>query len=58
MRSSQDNLRSLFDSRADVTFGLSNNPIVNLHGIGGFTIARLIRDLGIVFSLSALLFWR
>lgn len=47
MRRSQDDFRSLFDLRADVTFA-----IVHLHGIGGFTIARLIRDLGIVFSLT------
>ena len=41
-----------FDSRADDTFGLSDDAIVHLHGVGGLTVARLRRDLGMVSSLS------
>ena len=52
IRRLRDDLRSHFDSRADDTFGLSDDAIVHLHGIGGLTVARLRRDLGIVSSLS------
>ena len=45
-------LRSHFDSRSDDTFGLSDDAIVHLHGVGGLTVARLRSDLGIVSSLS------
>ena len=48
----RDDLRSHFDSRADDTFGLSDDAIAHLHGVGGLTVARLRRDLGIVSSLS------
>ena len=48
----QDDLRSHFDLRADDTFGLSDGAIAHLHGVGGLTVARLRRDLGIVSSLS------
>ena len=47
-----DDLGSHFDSWADDTFGLSDDAIAHLHGIGGLTVARLRRDLGIVSSLS------
>ena len=48
----RDDLRSHFDSRADDTFGLSDDTNVHLHRVGGFTVERLRRDLGIVSSLS------
>ena len=48
----RDDLRSHFDSRADETFGLSHDANVHLHGVGGLTVKRLRRDLGIVSSLS------
>ena len=41
-----------FDSRADDTFGLSDDANVHLHGVGGLTVERLRRDLDIVSSLS------
>ena len=47
-----DDLRSHFNSRADGTFGLSDDAIVHLHGIGGLTVASLRQDLGVVSSLS------
>ena len=52
IRRLRDDLRSHFDSRADDTFGLSDDAIVHLHGVGGLTVARLRRDLGMVSSLS------
>ena len=52
IRRLRDDLRSHFDSRADDMFGLSNDAIVHLHGVGGLTVARLRLDLGIVSSLS------
>ena len=52
IRRLRDDLRLHFDSRADDTFGLSDDAIVHLHGVGGLTVARLRRDLGIVSSLS------
>ena len=52
IRRLRDDLRSHFDSRVDDTFGLSDDAIVHLHGVGGLTVARLRRDLGIVSSLS------
>ena len=52
IRRLRDDLHSHFDSRADDTFGLSDDAIVHLHSIGGLTVARLRRDLGIVSSLS------
>ena len=52
IRRLRDDLRSHFDSRADVLFGLSNDAIVHLHGVGGLNVARLRNDLGIVSSLS------
>ena len=52
IRRLRDDLRSRFDSRADGTFGLSDDAIVRLHGVGGLTVARLRCDLGIVSSLS------
>ena len=55
IRRLRDDLRSHFDSRADDTFGLSDDAIVHLHGVGGLTVARLRRDLGIVSSLSLIL---
>ena len=39
------------DSRADDKFGLSDDAIVHLHGVGGLTVAKLRRDLEIVSSL-------
>ena len=45
-------LQARFDSRADETFDLSNDAIVQLHGVGGLTVARLRRDLRVVSSLS------
>ena len=45
-------LYSHFNSRADEMLGLSNNAIVYLYGVGGFTVAQLFRSLGIVSSLS------
>ena len=52
IRRLRDDLRLHFDSRADDTFGLSDDAIVHLHGVGGLTVARLRRDLGMVSSLS------
>ena len=52
IRRLRDDLRSHFDSRAEVTFGLSEDAIVHLHGVGALTVARLRRDLAIVSSLS------
>ena len=52
IRRLRDDLRSHFDSRADDTFGLSDDAIVHLHGVGGLTVARLRRDLGMVSSLA------
>ena len=52
IRRLRDDLRSHFDSRADDTFGLSDDAIVHLHGVGGLTVAKLRRNLGIVSSLS------
>ena len=52
IRRLRGDLRSHFDSRADDTFGLSDDAIVHLHGVGGLTVARLRRDLGMVSSLS------
>ena len=37
---------------ADDTFGLSDDTTVHLHGVGGLTVAKLRRGLGIVSSLS------
>ena len=51
IRRLRDDLRSHFDSRADDTFGLSDDAIAHLHGVGGLTVAKLRRDLGIVSSL-------
>ena len=48
----RDDLRLHFNSRADGTFGLSDDAIVHSHGVGGLTVAKLRRDLGIVSSLS------
>ena len=48
----RDDLRSHFDSQADDAFGLSDDAIVHLHGVGGLTMAKLRRDLSIVSSLS------
>ena len=52
IRRLRDDLRSHFDSRADDTFGLQDDAIVHFHGVGGLTVAKLRRDLGIVSSLS------
>ncbi|CAH3135465.1 unnamed protein product, partial [Porites lobata] len=52
IRRLRDDLRLHFDSRADDTLGLSDDAIVHLHGVGGLTVARLLRDLGMVSSLS------
>jgi len=52
IRRLRDDLRSRFDSRAVDTFGLSHDANVHLHGVGGLTVERLRRDLGIVSSLS------
>ena len=52
IRRLRDDLRLHFDSRADDTFGLSDDAIVHLHGVGGLTVARLRRDLGMVSPLS------
>ena len=52
IRRLRDDLRLHFDSRADDTFGLSDDANVHLHGVGGLTVARLHHDLGIVSSLS------
>ena len=57
IRRLRDDLRSHFDSRADDTFGLSNDAIVHLHGVSGLTVAKLRRDLRMVSSLSPTLFW-
>ena len=43
---------SHFDLWADDTFGLSDDAIVHLHGVGGLTVVRLCRMLGIASSLS------
>ena len=51
IRRLRDGLRLHFDSRADDTFGLSDDATVHLHGVGGLTVAKLRRDLGIVSSL-------
>ena len=48
----RDDLCSHFDSRANETFGLSNDAIVYLYGVGGVTVVQLRRDLRIVSSLS------
>ena len=48
----RDDLRSHFNSRADEKFGLSDDAIVHLHGVGGLTVAKLSRNLDIVSSLS------
>ena len=52
IRRLRDDLRLHFDSRADDTFGLSDDAIVHLHGVGSLTVARLLGDLGMVSSLS------
>ena len=52
IRRLRDDLRSHFDLRADGTFSLSDDTIVHFHGVGGLTVAKLRRDLGIVSSLS------
>ena len=52
IRRIRDDLRSHFDSRADNTFGLPDDAIVHLQGIGGLTVGNLRRDLGMVSSLS------
>ena len=44
--------RNVCRSQANDTFGLSDDAIVHLHGVGGLTVARFRRDLGIVSSLS------
>ena len=44
--------RNVCRSQANDTFGLSDDAIVHLHGVGGLTVARLRRDLGMVSSLS------
>lgn len=54
IRRLRDDLRSHFDSRADDTFGLSDDAIVHFHGVGGLTVAKLRRDLGIVFEIEEL----
>lgn len=49
----RDDLRSNFDPRANISFGVLDDAIVYLHGVGGQTVARLRRKLEIVSSLSA-----
>ena len=51
IRRLRDDLHSHFDSRSDDTFGLSDDAIIHLHGVGSLTVARLLHDLGIVSSL-------
>ena len=51
VRRLRDDLCSHFDSRADDTFGLSDDANVHLHRVGRLNVERLRLDLGIVSTL-------
>ena len=50
IRRLRDNLCSHFDSRADVTFGPSNDAIVHLHGVGGHDEKMKLAPRGCFYS--------
>ena len=45
-------LEAKFDPRVDISFGISDDAIVHLHGKGGRTVLGLRSDLDVVSSLA------
>ena len=52
VRRTKEALEAKFDPRADISFGISDDAIVHLHGKGGRTVLGLCTDLDIVSSLA------
>ena len=52
VRRTKEALEANFDPRADISYGISDDTIVHLHGKGGLTVLGLRSDLVIASSLA------